>query len=323
MTVESKAFSVSIRRLTEVDIPFAMELKNIAGWNQIESDWRRYMELEPNGCFIAEVDGRKAGTATAIQYGRKVGWIGMVLVHPDMRRYGIGTALLKQTIGYLQQLGVESIKLDATPMGKKVYVPLGFEDEYDLTRYEGTVEAAQLEQVASEAVNPADRLAGEAANGMANPSGGYSASGGSGLVQPITEDLLEELIAFDAVRFGVDRREVLGNLAAAGASYGCCIRENGQVVGYLMAHDGYEAIQAGPWVADSPEAAEMLFTAFLAKAVGRKVFLDVPVPNTAGTAMMEKYGFTVQRGFARMALGRSPVTGRLETIYGTSGAEKG
>ncbi|MDF2959371.1 MAG: putative acetyltransferase, partial [Paenibacillus sp.] len=135
--MEQAAFEPAIRQLTEDDIPFAMELKNIAGWNQVEADWQGYLELEPEGCFLAEVNGRKAGTATAIRYGTKAGWIGMVLVHPDLRRYGIGKALLNRTIDYLKGLGVECIKLDATPMGKTVYVPLGFTDEYELERYQG------------------------------------------------------------------------------------------------------------------------------------------------------------------------------------------
>ncbi|MDG0789897.1 hypothetical protein OMP38_02830 [Cohnella ginsengisoli] len=32
-----------IRALSERDIPFAMNLKNIAGWNQTERDWQDYL----------------------------------------------------------------------------------------------------------------------------------------------------------------------------------------------------------------------------------------------------------------------------------------
>jgi GNAT superfamily N-acetyltransferase len=300
--MEQTSFAVAIRNLRDEDIPFAMELKNIAGWNQIESDWRRYMELEPNGCFIAEVDGRKAGTATAIRYGSEVGWIGMVLVHPDMRRYGIGTALLKRTIRYLQELGVKSIKLDATPMGKKVYVPLGFVDEYDLDRYEGVAAPALPEQKASQAAG---------------------ASGSTDKVELLTVQMMEELIAYDAGHFGVSREDVLLKLVAAGLPYGTVIRRNGRIAGYLLAHEGYEAIQAGPWAADDPQIAESLFAALLVKAEGRKLLLDVPGPNQEGAALMAKYGFTVQRGFARMYLGANGRPGNPACIYATSGAEKG
>ena len=39
---------------------------------------------------------------TTIRYGNTVGWIGMVLVHPDFRRLGIGSKLLREAIAYLQ-----------------------------------------------------------------------------------------------------------------------------------------------------------------------------------------------------------------------------
>ena len=97
-----------------------------AGWNQTERDWRGYLSYDPEGCFVAEVRGQPAGTATTIRYGDRFGWIGMVLVHPDHRRLGLGTRLLKQAIARLQECGVRCTKLDATPMGRTVYVPLGF-----------------------------------------------------------------------------------------------------------------------------------------------------------------------------------------------------
>lgn len=285
---------ITIRLLTEQDLPFAMELKNLAGWNQTETDWLAYMALEPEGCFLAEVNGQEAGTATAISYGKDVGWIGMVLVHPDMRRYGIGTALLKRTIAYLQEKGVRSIKLDATPMGKKVYVPLGFADEYELQRFQGAASTPDL-----------------------------SAAACSGEIKKLDAGELEEIIEFDACYFGVRREEVLRSLAGRGEPYGLIHRENGRVTGYLMAHDGREAIQAGPWVAETTGSAEALFVTFLQQTSGRKVFLDVPCLNEAGTALMAKYGFEVQRGFARMYLGDNALPGKPESIYGTSGAEKG
>jgi GNAT superfamily N-acetyltransferase len=121
-----------------------MELKNIAGWNQTEADWQGYLEFEPEGSFVEEVGGQPAGTATTLRYGDGVAWIGMVLVHPTYCRLGIGTQLHRRCIAYLQGRGTRCIKLDATPMGERVYLPLGFREEYDLTRYEGAAPPAAL-----------------------------------------------------------------------------------------------------------------------------------------------------------------------------------
>src|SRR5256885_742127 len=83
-----------VRVITEGDLPFAENVCSLAGWNQTPGDWRRFLAMEPAGCFVAEWDGLPAGTATTITYGFDLAWIGMVLVHPDYRRRGIGNALL-------------------------------------------------------------------------------------------------------------------------------------------------------------------------------------------------------------------------------------
>ena len=64
-------FEIRVMRVR--DIPFGMELKNIAHWNQLEADWRRFLKLEPNGCFVALWNGERAGTITTINYGKKLG----------------------------------------------------------------------------------------------------------------------------------------------------------------------------------------------------------------------------------------------------------
>src|SRR4026209_418202 len=128
--------SIRLRVLTREDLPFADAVRALAGWNQTIADWERFLAAEPGGCFLAEWDGVPAGTATTIVYGPAVAWIGMVLVHPDHRRRGIGRALLERCIEHLRERGVRCIKLDATPAGKQVYDGLGFKDEWTLTRSE-------------------------------------------------------------------------------------------------------------------------------------------------------------------------------------------
>ena len=113
---------VKIRLMTDADISLGMALKNIAGWNQIEADWRRFIKLEPQGCFVANLEGKDLGTVTTICYGTKFSWVGMVLVFPEERRKGIGSTLLKQGIEYCENKGVEVVRLDATPMGKKFMI---------------------------------------------------------------------------------------------------------------------------------------------------------------------------------------------------------
>lgn len=268
-----------------------MELKNLAGWNQTPKDWAGYLEYAPEGCYVAEVRGRPAGTATSIQYGERFGWIGMVLVHPDLRRFGIGTKLLRHAIEQLQRRGVACVKLDATPMGRAVYVPLGFKDEYEVSRYEGSA--------------PAEVEATSAA------------------VQFMTERDLPDVARFDAPIFGAERGAVLRSMSQRNPEFCFVLRGADGIRGYLIARSGLNAVQLGPWLARDLAGADELLRAFLRRVPGRRVFVDVPHPNAAGIALVERIGFTVQRGYSRMHLGENRYPGRPAEVFGTSSPEKG
>ncbi len=280
-----------LRPMRAGDIPFAHALRQIAGWNQSEHDWRGYLEFEPDGCFIAEVEGRPAGTATTIRYDDRFGWIGMVLVHPDFRRLGIGTRLLQHAITHLQARGVRCIKLDATPMGRAVYVPLGFIDEYELARLEGTAPAV---------------------------TGAVSAG-----VTPLLPADLPAITRLDAAVFGAGRARVLTSLSGRNPEWCVVARTPGGVAGYLIARQGASTVQVGPWVAANAIVAEALLQSFFARAAGRRVFIDVVSPNPAAAAMVRRAGFTVQRTLTRMFLGENAHPGDPARVFGVSSPEKG
>src|ERR1700681_2624130 len=127
--------SMYLRTMTKQDIPAGLRLKELAGWNQTAADWNRFLDASPQGCFVAEADGKVCGTATTISFENKFAWIGMVLVDPQHRSQGIGTKLLERTIEYLDQQKMPTMKLDATPQGKPLYEKLGFVTEYGIERW--------------------------------------------------------------------------------------------------------------------------------------------------------------------------------------------
>ncbi len=286
------ADGISLRPLLRADIPFANELRRLSRWNQTEADWHGYLDYEPAGCFVAEIEGTPVGTATTVRYGPDVGWIGMVVVHPAARSRGVGKRLLRHAIAYLKACGVRCVRLDATPMGKVVYVPLGFRDEYEVRRYEG--------------------IAVVTAGDSAVPERAYS------------EIPAGAIAAFDAAAFGTPRGPVLASLSRRVPDFCFAASEAGTIRGYLIAREGSDAVQIAPWVARDAATALGLWRALARRVAGRRVFVDVPVPNTAGCALVEACGFTVQRTFTRMYLGAENLhPGELARIFGTGGAEKG
>lgn len=124
-------------------LPDLLRLSTAVGWNQTEADWRRLLELEPEGCFGIEADGKVVASATVISYGQDLAWIGMVLTLPEYRGRGYATELMKRCLEYCDERGIRTVRLDATEMGRPVYARLGFEDEYEVQRRSGALPAVE------------------------------------------------------------------------------------------------------------------------------------------------------------------------------------
>ena len=126
---------LTIDSLTESDLPAALRLSTQAGWNQLEADWRRLLSLWPNGCFAGRVDGRLIATSTLATYGTALGWVGMVLVDEAHRGKGYGGVILDATLRAAHNAGVQTIGLDATDLGRPVYLKRGFRDIAGIDRW--------------------------------------------------------------------------------------------------------------------------------------------------------------------------------------------
>jgi GNAT superfamily N-acetyltransferase len=121
------------RILAPSDVPHALEMSCLAGWNQTTEDWLLAIRMNPPGCFAMEVDGMVVATTTSIRYGTDLAWIGMVLTHPEFRGRGFARTLMEQVLDHLSD--VATVKLDATEMGMPLYRQLGFVDDGTIERW--------------------------------------------------------------------------------------------------------------------------------------------------------------------------------------------
>ena len=124
-----------VRFLNPADIAACMRLKDAAGWNQTETDWRNLLSLAPDGCFGIDCDGELRATTTAVCFGRELAWIGMVLTQREYQRRGFARQLMEHALEYLRRRSVAWIKLDATEMGAPLYERLGFREEGRIERW--------------------------------------------------------------------------------------------------------------------------------------------------------------------------------------------
>jgi GNAT superfamily N-acetyltransferase len=279
---------ITVREFTVSDLPFGMQLKTAAGWNQTASDWTRAFELEPHGCFVAEYEGRPAGTTTACVFGN-VAWIALVLVDETVRGKGIGKALMTHALDCLDRRGVQSIRLDATALGRPLYEKLGFTWEYTLARFTGTAaRAATSPALAPQAYSPAH---------------------------------LDAICDLDRNVTHTNRRKLLSHLLAERPNDARVIERGGQLVGFLATRAGSRALHLGPCIARDDAGAALLNDA-LSRYSTQPVYFDVPLDNSAAVALAQSHGLTVQRELLRMCRGPS-IQENPRQIWASFGPEKG
>jgi GNAT superfamily N-acetyltransferase len=75
--------------------------------------------------IVAELAGKMVGCANGL-LNQATGWLGNIIVLPEYRRQGIGSALTEYLVEYFLKQGCSSQVLVATKLGEPVYTKLGF-----------------------------------------------------------------------------------------------------------------------------------------------------------------------------------------------------
>ena len=277
---------IAIRPMAATDLELGLRLSQQAQWNQIEADWRRFLDLGGAGCFLAELDGVPVGTTTTCVFG-SVAWIAMVLVDVNARRRGVGSALLSHTLAFLDGQGVSTVRLDATAAGQRVYEKLGFKPEYSLARYEGIPAQATTRCLTGEA-NPA---------------------------------MLPELIELDRRMTGTDRTRLLTRLFEETPENLRVLHVAGKLEGFVTMRPGANATQIGPCIA-STQAGPVLLAEALSRCAGQAVFVDAPRDHVRAVTTLEASRLRAQRHFVRMYRGE-PVHDHVEGLWASAGPETG
>ena len=276
-----------ICQLGATDIAASLELSAFAGWNQTSEDWRMLLRLAPQGCFGLKVQGRLVATTTLICYGKQLGWIGMVLTHPEFRGRGFARRLLEHVLQRADAAGIRTLKLDATDQGKPLYEKYRFRSEQAVERWGG--ECAEVEAAGS-----AD---------------------------------LEAMSVLDNKAFGVDRSVLLQALASRGSCVrsagGFLMTRSGRSAAYIgpcvardvkTARDLFSRFSQGRHEVKSamhPKQPEV-----------RQWYWDLLPDNKAAIEIAKELGFTPKRQLTRMVRGED-FRGDDELVYAIAGFEIG
>jgi hypothetical protein len=222
----------------------------------------------------------------------------------------VATALMRDLLAWLDARGCSVALLDASNAGAELYPQLGFVSD-------DTVAVWLLED---EAARARPLIAAEKGGGQPfSPSdpearGGQRDDGaGQVTIRALTAADLDEVCAFDAPRFGADRRPLLALALTVWPERAFVARDAaGGVVGFLVAQE----LNLGPWMASTPVAARALLGAALPLPFEGPPQVRAPAANDAAAMLLKEAGFTVARTLQHMRRGGLPLLERRRTLYG-------
>jgi predicted N-acetyltransferase YhbS len=273
---------LSIRLMTEADFKQAdVVLRAAFGTPDSRlADLRRYSGLQPDGWFVAEVDGELAGTVGAVIFG-SFAYIGLMAVAPSMQRRGIARALMQQVLAWIAAHGCATALLDASQSGAPLYSSLGF------------APAGQAFVFQRDPITRLENLPLQ--------------------VGQLGAEDIPALVEFDMPIYGASRAGLFRRFLAEFRDRAFVTRdEGGRVTGFVIAQQR----RIGPWVANNAGDADALLQAALTFDYDGAASVLMPSPNTSASGFPERYGFRFLRTQLHMWRGQAYPVRQRAMIYG-------
>ena len=263
-----------------------------AGWNQNLADWR-FMLGAGRGFGCVGPDGKWQASSLVLPLGQKLAWISMVLVTKARRQGGVGSCLLKRCIEEVRSSDAVA-GLDATELGRPIYLPLGFRDLYEIARW-------HFDEVTGAAISPPAGIS----------------------LRPLTPADLPRLALYDRPLTGMERPAILAHLALRQPGRAWIAEDAARkIVGFVLGREGRMATSLGPVVADNEAIALALIAKAAASAPGPFI-IDVPMAHRAVRAWLGEQGATTPRGYTRMTLGEAKGLDDPNHVFALAGPELG
>ncbi len=274
----------NISIMTADDIGFAIAMTDYERWGNAPADFERLINLDPTGCFVAREDAQKVGMITTTTFN-DYAFMGGLIIEIDHRRRGIGEALMRHAIEYLQRKGTTSIELDATFQGVPLYRKLGFRDKYLSFRLM------------------------------------RSASGVSSTKPNCPDYTPEEILSLDKQLTGLDRSNILSRLMYEFNNSVHLIRTD-ELRGYAFVFPRADLMmQIGPVVAESDEIAASLLSEIVRDNKDHHLAIGLPESSQRFTSVLLEHQFEYWEPTLRMFLGKK--RDYESSIYGIVSPESG
>ena len=203
-------------------------------WNPGLNDFECYYATDPNGIWMAQLDGKPAACVFVVTYDSSFGFAGLLITRPDLRGSGVGFAVFRKA--------VEACK--ATTIG--AYGLVDLEEYYRKPGYDLVMIDRNVRY-----------------GGVPSFDTGRQSAIHDGIV-PINPENLDAVYSYDREIFPVQRTSFLSAWLSAPQHIGHAAVEKRQVTGYGVIRPCHGKVnRIGPLFADDAETAERLFHALV------------------------------------------------------------
>lgn len=246
------------------DIQFAVSISSREGWGTPRSDFTRILRVSPGGSFVAYEGNSRVGMITTVNFGKKVAWMGNVIVDKNHRGKRVGRNLVAYAVDYLKSIRVKHIGLYCFRENVDFYEKLGFVKDTQFLRLR-----RPRKPVESSRHGPSEL--------------------------PIT---LSRLVSLDRRAFGADRSELLRLLITEG--YGTCFTGSSRKEAFLVVKKYGTGCDLGPGVAfhTSREELNGLLEVSIEYAGGKPIEVSCLAQNHDYLQLLREHGFhVINRGY--------------------------
>ena len=285
MTLPTPPGGLTIRNMTRAEVAdIAVAWAASEGWNPGLNDAGIFFDSDPQGFFLAELEGQPVGCVSSVVYDDAYAFGGFFMVPPQFRGKGIGVALAAKA---LQRSKGRILGQDGVVAQQENYKSMGFEMAFKSVRYQGTG-------------------GGEAPEGLVD----------------INTLPFEQVLAYDRRQFPAPRPGFLRGWISQPGGTALGLVKDGELLGYGVLRPCQEGFKIGPLFADHPDTAQALYAGLAARAPGAPVFLDAPHNNPEAIKLARAHHLEPVFETARMYLGGIPPW-PTERIYGITTFELG
>jgi hypothetical protein len=281
------AVDETIRRLTRPELDTMVDWAAAEGWNPGVHDADAFVAADPGGFFGLDVDGELAVTLSVVRYDDRFAFMGFYICRPELRGRGFGLELFEAGFAHGD---VTTLGLDGVLEQEPNYARDGFVTAHHSVRFGGRPDLEAATDAGIRELGAAD---------------------------------VDALLEFEREHhlFPAPRRAFLERWITAPGTTACAIG-NGAIEAYGVVRACREGHKVGPLFCADRATAERLLAALVAHVDDGPVFLDVPGPNTDGSAMAHDLGLEPVFETARMYRGPDPGL-RLDHVFGITSFELG